>query len=377
MTAEARQSRELRSLVKSDLSLELSLHTVAVPEPGEDDVLVRIEGAPINPTDLALLFGPADLSTISRTGTDAEPVITAEIPEKMKGMVQARLGTALPVGFEGAGIVVEAGSSGSARKLVGRTVAITGDGMFSQYRCVPSRDVLVMEQGVTPRQAASSFVNPMTALCMVETMRLEGHSALVHTAAASNLGRMLNRICIDEGIGLVNVVRSEEQEELLRAMGAEHVANSTRDDFRRQLTKAVAATGATLAFDATGGGRLGNTILSCMERAAASGQRFSRYGSSTFKQLYVYGRLDLTPMQLTAAYGFAWSVGGWLLPQFLERAGEERIAALKQKIAREIRTTFASHYAGELSLQEALSAEHIAVYSRRSTNNKYLINPNR
>ncbi|MCY4426392.1 MAG: zinc-binding dehydrogenase [Halieaceae bacterium] len=377
MTADVLQSRELRSLVKPDLSLELSLHTVSVPEPGADEVLVRIEGAPINPTDLALLFGPADLSSAICTGTDSEPVVTAAVPEKLKGVVQARIGESLPAGFEGAGVVVGAGSSAAAQDLLGRTVAMTGDGMFSQYRCVPCRAVMVMEEGVTPREAASSFVNPMTALSMVETMRMDGHSALVHTAAASNLGQMLNRICLNEGIGLVNVVRSSEQEALLRGMGAEHVVNSTADDFRKQLTDTIAATGATVAFDATGGGRLGNTILSCMERAAARGQQFSRYGSETFKQLYVYGRLDLTPMQLTAAYGFAWGVNGWLLSHFMARAGDELITSLKQKIGREIRTTFASHYAGELSLQEALSPERIAVYSRRATGKKYLINPNR
>lgn len=364
------QSRELRSLVTDDARLELFIETVAVPEPKDDEVVVRIDAAPINPTDLALLFGPADLATLRTEGGKT----TADIPEKLMKVVKARIGRPMPVGVEGAGEVMKAGTA--AGELLGKIVSLVGDGMYAQYRCVKAKDVMPMPQGVSARQAASSFVNPMTALAMVETMRDEGHSAIVHTVAASNLGQILNRICLNEGIGLVNIVRRPEQEKLLRDAGAKYVVNSASDNFRAELTDAIAATGATLAFDAIGGGRMANTVLSCMERASSRGANFNRYGSETFKQLYVYGRLDLSPQELTAAYGFAWSVGGWLLSHFLAKATPERIRAMKQKVAEEITTTFASHYSAEVSLEEALSPQAIGIYSKRATGSKYLVLPN-
>lgn len=368
-------TRELRSLITEDGVLELSIATALVPEPADDEVVVRIEAAPINPTDLAILFGPADLARLSAAGAVQAPKVTAPVPKKFMKIVRGRLGKALSAGVEGAGVVTGAGASEAAQALLGETVSVVGDGMFTQYRCVPVRNVLRMPADVTPRQAASSYVNPMTALAMVETLRAEGHRALVHTVAASNLGQMLARLCRKDGIGLVNIVRKPEQETLLRSMRCEHVVNSASDHFRAELIEAIAATGATLAFDAIGGGRMANTVLTCMEKGLASSGPFSRYGSSVFKQLYVYGRLDLSPQELTAAYGFAWSVGGWLLSNFLARQSAEKVEQMKSRVAKEIKTTFASHYAATASLNEALSPAAIAVYSQRLTNQKYLITP--
>lgn len=370
-----KQSRQIQSLVTDGGKLELSIVNVDVPEPGPDEVVVRIEAAPINPSDLALLTGPADLSTAVVGGTEDAPVITADIPEKAMGMVAGRIGIPTAVGNEAAGVVVAAGSSEAAQALMGKTVAIAGGEMFTQYRCINAFMAMPMAGDVTPAEAASSFVNPLTALGMVETMRDEGFTALVHTAAASNLGQMLNRICQADGIELVNIVRKPEQEAILREIGAKHIVNSSSDSFAEDLTAAIVATGAYLAFDATGGGRLANTILSCMERAASHGMEYNRYGSDTQKKIYVYGRLDLSPMQLSATYGFAFSVSGWLLTPFLQKIGVPRMMELRQRVAAEIRTTFASHYSAEISLGEALSPDALRVYGQRMTGQKYLINP--
>ena len=368
---------QLRSLITEDGKLELSLQDIAIPEPGPDEVVVKIEAAPINPSDLALLFGPADMSTTQMGGTAERPVVTADIPEKLLGMVASRKGESMGVGNEGAGEVIAAGSSDAAQALLGKTVAIVGGEMFSQYRCVNAFMAMPMEEGITPREAGSSFVNPLTALGMVETMRDEGFTALVHTAAASNLGQMLNRICLAEDIGLVNIVRKPEQEKILRDIGSKHIVNSSSETFAADLAEAIHATGAYMAFDATGGGRLVNTILTCMEQAAAKGMEYNRYGSDTMKKVYVYGRLDLSPMELTASYGFAFSVSGWLLTPFLGRIGLERMIALQKRVSSEIKTTFASKYTAEVSLAEALSPEAMAVYGQRQTGQKYLINPHK
>jgi NADPH2:quinone reductase len=371
----ARSNRQIRSEVTADGRLELRLESQPIPEPGPDEIVVRIEAAPINPSDLALLFGPADMSAATVTGSGDGAVVSAPIPEALRPMVAGREGQSLPVGNEAAGVVVAAGDSDQARALVGRTVAIAGGEMFADYRCINASMAMPMADGVTPREAGSSFVNPMTALGMTETMREEGFTGLVHTAAASNLGQMLNRICIADGIALVNVVRKVEQEQLLREQGASHVLNSSEADFRERLADAVVETGAYLCFDATGGGRLANTVLTAMEAAATRGMGYSRYGSDTLKKVYVYGRLDLSPMELTAAYGFAFSVSGWLLTPFLQRIGLERMRDLQARVSREIRTTFASHYAAEISLAEVLSPAAMQVYGQRHTGLKYLINP--
>jgi NADPH:quinone reductase len=367
---------QLRSLVKPDGQLEVSLATVSTPEPAHDEVVVRIEATPINPSDLGLLFGAADLATIKRSGTDANPVITAQIPERaMKGMA-ARVGQSMPVGNEGAGVVVAAGQS--ERALLGKTVAVLGGAMYAQYRCINTEQCLVLPDGTTPAEGASCFVNPLTALGMVETMRREGHTALVHTAAASNLGQMLNKICMKDGVDLVNIVRKPEQAALLRSLGARYVCDCSAPTFMEDLTQALVETGATLAFDATGGGKLAGQILTCMEAALnRTAKEYSRYGSTTHKQVYLYGSLDTGPTEFNRNFGMAWGMGGWLLFPFLQRIGPHAAQALRHRVVAELKTTFASSYSKEISLTEALQPEVIAVYAQRATGTKYLINPNK
>jgi NADPH2:quinone reductase len=337
---------QLRSLVKPDGELELSLISVETPAPAPDEVVVRIEATPINPSDIGLLFGAADIGTAKVAGTPASPVVTARIPERLMKSMAARVGQSLPVGNEGAGVVVAAGSSAAAQALLGKTVALLGGAMYAQYRTIKADQCLVLPEGTLPAEGASCFVNPLTALGMVETMRREGHKALAHTAAASNLGQMLNRICLKDGIALVNIVRKKEQEDILRALGAAHVCNAGSPTFLHDLTAALVATGATIAFDATGGGKLAGQILGCMETAInKSAKEYSRYGSTTHKQVYIYGRLDTSPTELTGNYGMAWGVGGWLLTPFLQKIGPAAAQKLRERVAAELKTTFASHYA--------------------------------
>ncbi|HEY6355216.1 MAG TPA: NADH oxidase, partial [Burkholderiaceae bacterium] len=312
------------------------------------------------------------------TGSAARTVATARVPERALKAMAGRLGQSLPVGNEGAGVVVEAGASAAAQALLGKTVAVLGGAMYAQYRTIKDEQCLVLPAGATPADGASCFVNPLTALGMVETMRREGHKALVHTAAASNLGQMLNRICIKDRIDLVNIVRKPEQEEILRAAGAKHVCNATAPSFMEDLTQTLVTTGATIAFDATGGGKLGGQILTCMEAALnKTAKEYSRYGSSTHKQVYLYGGLDTGPTEFNRNFGMAWSIGGWLLMPFLQRIGPHAAQALKQRVAAELKTTFASRYERQISLAEALQADVIAGYGKRATGAKVLINPNK
>jgi len=367
---------QLLSTITSDNTLELSLVDVPIPTPGPDEVLVQVEATPLNPSDLALLFGPADLTTARVSGTAQRPVVTADIPADMIKTVAGRIGQSLPVGNEAAGTVIGAGASEAAQALVGKRVGIVGGEMYAQYRCVNAFMCLPLEEGTTAAEGASCFVNPLTALAMVETMRMENHTALVHTAAASNLGQMLNRLCINEDIALVNIVRKVEQEVILRTLGAKYVINSSSESFFEDLTDVLAETGATLAFDATGGGRLASHILTCMEAAAVRNMtEYNRYGSDVFKQVYIYGALDRGPTTLTRNFGFSWSLGGFLLTPFLQKVGLEKIMQMRAKVAAEIKTTFASHYTREVSLAQALSLEAIAVYGKQSTGEKYLIKP--
>jgi NADPH:quinone reductase len=369
---------QLRSIIRKNGELELSLQRVAVAEPGADEVVVRIEGTPINPSDLGLLFGAADMSTAKFSGTPASPVVTATVPEKLLKSMTGRLDQSMPVGNEGAGIVVKAGSSPAAQALLGKIVAILGGAMYAQYRTVKAVQCLVLPEGTTPADGASCFVNPLTALGMVETMRLEGHKGLVHTAAASNLGQMLNRLCIEDNVPLVCIVRKKDQEELLRSQGATWVCNSTSSTFIDDLTKALVATGATLAFDAIGGGRLANQILTCMETAATMEMKeYSRYGSPVHKQVYMYGMLDRSPVELTRSYGMAWGVGGWLVTPFLQKIGQAAAQKLRERVAAGLKTTFASQYTKEISLVEALQPAVMGEYAKFGTGEKYLINPNR
>jgi NADPH:quinone reductase len=370
------ESLQLRSKVTSGGELELSLARVPIPEPAADEVVVRIEAAPINPSDLGLLIGPADVSKLQVSGSGDDAVVTAPVPEQFLRALTARLDQSMPVGNEGAGIVVAAGSSPQAQALLGKTVALLGGAMYAQHRAVKAADVLVLPEGATPADGASCFVNPLTALSMTEVMRREGHTALVHTAAASNLGQMLQKICTKDGIGLVNIVRSQEQVEILKGLGAQHVLDSTAPDFMDRLIEAIDATGATLAFDAIGGGKLASQILSAMEIVASrKAGEYSRYGSSVHKQVYIYGGLDTRPTELARSYGLSWGVNGWLLTPFLVKIGAEDAGKLRARVAAELKTTFASHYTAEISLAEALKPEVIAAYNKRATGEKYLINP--
>ena len=369
---------QLRSLIRPEGELELSLHDVPVPEPQPDEVLIRVEAAPMNPSDLGLLFGAADMTTARASGTPERPVVIATVPERAMPAMAGRLGQSMPVGNEGAGVVVKAGASPAAQALLGRTVAAIGGAMYSQYRALPAAQCLVLPEGTTPAEGASCFVNPLTSLGMVETMRREGHTALVHTAAASNLGQMLNRICLQDGIPLVNIVHKPEQEALLRSLGAKHVCSTASPTFLEDLTQALAETGATLAFDATGGGRLAGQILGCMEAALNRNAReYSRYGSTTHKQVYIYGGLDRGPTEFVRNFGMAWGMGGWLLFPFLQKIGEEGQARLRARVAAELKTTFASHYTREVSFHEALRLDAIAVYGKQATGEKFLLLPNK
>lgn len=367
---------QLRSMVRANGELELSLVESPLPTPAADEVLVKVQATPINPSDIGTLFGLADMSTVVRSGTKERPIVTAKIPERAMAVLAGRVGESMPVGLEGAGTVVDAGSSPEARALMGKLVAALPTGMYAQYRCIRAAECVVLPDGTPPAEAASCFVNPLTALGMVETMRREGHTALAHTAAASNLGQMLQRICLKDGVSLVNVVRRPEQVETLRAIGATHVCDSSTPTFMKDLTEAFASTGATIAFDATGGGKLAGQMLTCMESALSRTARaYSRYGSTTLKQVYVYGRLDPAPLELGGSFGLTWSVGGWLLFNFLQKIGPEAAQHLRDRVVSELKTTFASHYTRTVSLAGALDLDAIAAYSRRATGEKFLIDP--
>jgi len=378
MSADTKTGLQLRSLIKSSGELEISLASVPTPEPAEDQIVVRVEASPINPSDLGLLVGAGDMTTAKASGSKDAPVITAKVPDAAMKAMAGRLDESMPVGNEGAGVVIKTGSSDEAKALMGKTVAMIGGAMYAQYRCLRARDVLVLPDGITPAEGASCFVNPLTALGMTETMRREGHTALVHTAAASNLGQMLNKICLKDRIGLVNIVRSAEQADILRKIGAKYIVDSTAPSFMDDLTNALVETGATLAFDAIGGGKLAGQILTAMEIAAnKTAKVYSRYGSSVHKQVYIYGGLDPRPVELNRAFGMAWGVGGWLLFPFLQKIGAADGAKLRARVVAELKTTFASHYTQVVSLQEALQLSNIAVYNKRATGEKFLINPNK
>lgn len=374
--AQALTGLELRSLITLEGRLELSLQEVTLEAPGADEVIVRVEATPINPSDLGLLLGPADLATLQASGTAERPVVAFDVQPQHLPAMQARVGQSLAVGNEGAGTVVQAGPGAEA--LLGRKVGMIGGAMYAQYRKLPARDCIPLPEGASAADGASMFVNPLTALGFVETMRTEGHKAIVHTAAASNLGQMLNRICLKDGVPLVNIVRSAAQAGLLEEIGARHIVDSSAPDFRDRLTAAVAETGATIGFDAIGGGKLAGQILSAMEAAAnRNASSYSRYGSNTFKQVYIYGALDLGPTILNRSFGLTWSLGGWLLTPFLQKAGTEVAARLRQRVADELKTTFASHYTATIGLAEALQPEVLKAYERKATGEKYLIDPTR
>ncbi len=364
--------RSLRSTVTSDGRLQLRLVEEPIPGPVGSQVLVAVEATPINPSDLGVLLGPADpakLRPASGGGLDGE------VPERAIPILRDRLDRPLPVGNEGAGTVIAAGPD--APDLVGRTVSLVGGAMWSDYRLVDASAVIPLPEDATAADGAALFINPMTALSMVETMRAENHTALVHTAAASNLGQMLVKICQADGVGLVNIVRSASQSATLTDLGAEHVVDSSQPDFADRLAEAVSATGATLAFDAIGGGTLAGDILAAMERSAEPSDRWTPYGSTMPKQVYIYGSLDMSPTTIQRTFGLRWSVGGYLLTDVLGRLAPERIGAMRDRVLAELKTTFASSYAETIGLNDVLDPGYLASFAKRSTGKKYLIDPSR
>lgn len=364
------------TLVKESGELEISLAKVPMPQPKDHEVLVKVLASPINPSDLGLLVGGADISTARASQRDGLPVITASVPPAGMRAMAGRVGEAMPIGNEGCGVVVKAGASPEAQALMGKTVALLGGAMYAQYRCLPVQMCMELPAGTDPVDGASCFVNPLTALAFTETMRMENHTALVHTAAASNLGQMLVKICAKDGIPLVNIVRGDAQAGVLRDIGAKHVLNSSVDSFMDDLVAALTETGATLAFDAIGGGKLGSQILTAMEQAAVKRMKtYSRYGSDTFKQLYIYGGLDMSPTTLTRSFGFNWALGGFLLTPFMAKAGAEVVGRMRKRVVDELTTTFKSHYSHQISLEQALSVETLRAYNAKRTGEKYLIRP--
>lgn len=365
------------TLVKPEGQLEVSLERRPMPEPKPHEVVVKLLAAPINPSDLGLLFGGADMSTARASERDGLPVLTADVPPAGMRAMAGRVGEAMAIGNEGCGTVVAAGASAEAQALLGKTVAVLGGEMYAEYRCLPVQMAMPLPDGTDPKDGASCFVNPLTSLAFTETMRMEGHSAIVHTAAASNLGQMLVKICAKDGIPLVNIVRSDAQVALLRGIGAQYVVNSSADDFMDRLIDAIAETGATIGFDATGGGKLAGQILTAMEAAAVRRMTtYSRYGSDTFKQVYIYGALDLSPTTFSArSFGLTWALGGFLLTPFMAKAGAEVVGRMRQRVVDELTTTFKSHYSHEISLTEALDVETAQAYNAKRTGEKYLIRP--
>ena len=370
------QALEMRSTLSDDGIVTLAVRPTDVPTPGDDQVVVRVEAAPINPSDLGMLFAAGDVDASLAAGDGMYPAVTLPVSAAVLAAQRARIGKAMAVGNEGGGVVVATGASPAARALLGRVVGFLSGNAYAQYRTLQVSQCLAMADGTDPADAAAAFVNPLTALAMVETMRSEGHTALVHTVGASNLGSMLNRICLDDGVGLVNIVRRPEHVDLLRAEGAVYVVDSSAASFVDDLTNALRETGATIAFDAIGGGELAGTLLSRMETVAGEqAGEFSRYGSDTHKQVYVYGGLDRGPTTLRRDFGMSWGIGGWLLTPFLMKLGQEGADRLRQRVADEITTTFASSYGMRLSLADAVDPDHVRRYAKMATGDKALVTP--
>ncbi len=374
------KSREIRSEVTKEGKLNLSIAVIDKPVPKDDEVLLQVEASPINPSDLGLLISfAADLSSISSEGNGDDTVTSMNIHPGLLKTMGPRLDKSMKVGNEGGGIVIDAGKN--AKEMIGKTVGVAGGAMYSEFRCVPAMSCLVMEEGTSPREAASSFVNPLTALGFIETMKLENHTALIHTAAASNLGQMLIKICKADSVPLINIVRKKEHVDLLQDLGAQYVCNMSEESFMEDLISAIVETGATLGFDATGGGnegKLPGQILSAMEIAAnKSAKEYSRYGSDVFKQVYIYGGLDPSPTVLNRSYGLQWGLGGWLLTPFIAKVGPEKFQEMRDRVAKEIKTTFASNYTQEISLEEMLQPDILKTYAKQATGTKYLVTPHK
>lgn len=361
--------KQLTTQLDADGTLTLQLNDKTWDAPKAGQVLVKIEASPINPSDLGLLFASADTDNAVYTPGK----IVAKMPDNATRAMKARHGMAMPVGNEAAGIVVAAGEG--AEHLMGKRIACVPGSAYGTYAYAEAQMAFPVDDSVTAEQAASSFVNPMTALGFTETMKLEGYTGIVHAAAASNLGQMLVKICLEDNIPLVNIVRSDEQVKLLKDLGATHVLNMTDADFMPKLIDAIAETKAMLGFDPIGGGTLAGQILTAMEAAASRGAAFSRYGSSEPKKVYIYGALDIGPTILNRAFGLTWDLAGWLLTPFMMKAGMEIVGRMRMRVMKDLTTTFASHYSMRGSLEDMLTKEAVSVYNARRTGEKYLAVP--
>ena len=369
-------NRTMLTEVKPEGVLELYLADLPMPTPKDHEVVVKVQATPINPSDLGLMVGAADVTSARAIDRDGLPGIAMNVPEAGMRFMAGRIGQALPIGNEGCGVVVAAGASSEAQALMGKTVALIGGEIYAQYRCLAAQMCMPLPDGTAPEDGASCFVNPLTSLGFVETMKLEGYKAIVHAAAASNLGQMLVKICKADGIPLVNIVRSEEQVALLKGIGAEIVLNSNDEDFVEKLTAAIAETEAFLGFDPIGGGKLAGQILGAMEAAAVRRMSaYSRYGSDQMKQVYIYGALDVGPTILNRNFGLTWSLSGWLLTPFMAKAGTEIVGRMRARAAAELTTTFKSHYSHEISLEQAVDIATMQAYNAKRTGEKYLIRP--
>lgn len=369
-------NRTMLTEVKPDGVLELYLADLPMPTPKDHEVVVKVQATPINPSDLGLMVGAADVTSARAIDRDGLPGIAMNVPEAGMRFMAGRIGQALPIGNEGCGVVVAAGAAPEAQALMGKTVALIGGEIYAQYRCLAAQMCMPLPEGTAPEDGASCFVNPLTSLGFVETMKLEGYKAIVHAAAASNLGQMLVKICKADGIPLVNIVRSEEQVALLKGIGAEIVLNSNDEDFVEKLTAAIAETEAFLGFDPIGGGKLAGQILGAMEAAAVRRMSaYSRYGSDQMKQVYIYGALDVGPTILNRNFGLTWSLSGWLLTPFMAKAGPEIVGRMRARVAAELTTTFKSHYSHEVSLEQAVDVATMQAYNAKRTGEKYLIRP--
>jgi NADPH:quinone reductase-like Zn-dependent oxidoreductase len=369
-------NRTMLTELKPEGVLELYLADLPMPQPKDHEVVVKVLATPINPSDLGLMVGASDVATARAISRDGLPGVQMDVAEAGMRFMASRMGQAMPIGNEGCGVVVAAGASDAAQALLGKTVALIGGEIYAQYRCLAAMACMPLPDGTDPKDGASCFVNPLTSLGFVETMKMEGYKGIVHAAAASNLGQMLVKICKADGIPLVNIVRSEAQVELLKGIGAEIILNSNDADFVDQLTDAIEKTEAFLGFDPIGGGKLAGQILGAMETAAVRRMTsYSRYGSDQMKQVYIYGALDVGPTILNRNFGLTWGLSGWLLTPFMAKAGAEIVGRMRARVADELTTTFKSHYSHEVSLEQAVEVAVLQAYNAKRTAEKYLIRP--
>ncbi|WP_022708341.1 zinc-binding dehydrogenase [Paracoccus zeaxanthinifaciens] len=367
----ATTGKQLFTTLDADGTLTVAIEEVSFPDPTGNQVLVRMEAAPINPSDLAILVGGADIEN-AQFSPDK---FVAQMPAQANAASKSRHGLKLPAGNEGAGTVVAAGDDKAAQALIGQRVSCVPGNAYSQY-CIADAAMCLPLGDHSAEEGASAFVNPMTALGFVENAKADGQNAILHTVGASNLGQMLTRICQEDGLDLVNIVRKEDQVELLKGLGATHVVNSSADDFMDQLTAAIADTSAFYGFDPVGGGKLVDTAFRAMERVAVQQMsEYSRYGSNQQKRMFIYGRLDTGPTVLTPAYGFGWTLSGWLLFPFLQSVGQETMGRMRQRVRDNLTTTFSSSYKARVSLEEMLTKEAVTDYRAMRTGEKYLVTP--